>query len=313
MSINDNIIELEGKKNRKRKTKRDGRSVTHDINRVPTKDLRAMGFEEQAAKLILNARRVLPVVEDPMEPQIDAQKLWKRIGKPHGQFRFWADHYIKPIANNEEISSKIEKTGKRGRPAANYTLSRSVAADLAMQANTPEGAEIRRYFLLMESVVLKLANRNQLRGERIIGIDNAIHHHATKTFAEAGVKGLALKGAVNSEEQRLKSKVSVILTGFRAGYWSDLFGCGIRDVLDNDDLATYESAYKTVEVLLKAGKADDAELKSILGPTFSRAIDMRPYLETKGLDPDLADVKKHIATSKVKRNLDTPRQMDSYF
>lgn len=263
-----------------RRVKRDGRSVTHDLNRLPTKDIIAIGFTEEDAELILTCRRVLPVLEDSTTPQIDARKLWERIGKPHGQFRFWADHYISPLIPNEEIRS-LETVGKRGgKPKKDYTLSRDMAADLAMQARTPEGNMIRRYFRLMEKVVLRLPERNSLRGERLIENDNVLCHHFTRTIADqTGARGFDLRNQANLEEQRIKSLVTKILTGQKAGHWREACGKGVRDILNNRDLAVYDAAYSMAVALVKAGQKSSDTLETLLGPMYAGKIDMTPYLE----------------------------------
>lgn len=282
---------------------RDGRSVTFTPNNVPTSALIAMGFAEEAAQLMLAARRVLPIVEDPTIPQIDARKLWERIGKPHKQFNKWADHYIKPRKSSDEVlEKKVQKLpeGSRGgRPRKDYTLSRSFAADLAMQANTEEGAQIRRYFRLMEYVVVRLTDRNALRGQRLVELDNAIYHQAVKINAEKGLRGSTLKAIAKEEEVRLKSRITLILTGFKPRYWTKIFGRGLRDILSGKDMATYEAAYSMAHALLTAGKAEDEDLAALIGPAFKGKIDMRPYLEERGLDPELADVQTHIAKQRV--------------
>lgn len=301
--MSDNTVQFETKKHPKRSsakrnnarqalsasTSRDGRSVTYTLNHVPTKDLTAMGYDAQAAELILATRRVLPVVEDPSYPQIDARKLWERIGKPHGRFNAWADHYIKPRIPNAEISVLGTAGSSRGgKPRKDYTLSRSFAAELAMQANTEEGAKVRRYFLLMEGVAGRLSDRNYTRGERLVGIDNTIMHQAIKALAEDGLRGSQLRHAATDEERRIKSQVVRILTGSKAGHWREVFGKGVRDILSNADLAAYESAYKMAAALFAADSASDEELDRLLKPMFGGTIDMRPYLEAHGLDPKLA-------------------------
>ena len=139
---------------------------------------------EEAAKLILATRRVLPVLEDQLLPQIDARKLWERIGKPHGEFRKWADFYIKPRIPNGEISPVETVSNRGGKPRKDYLLSRPMAASLAMQANTDEGEQIRRYFYLMEQVVLKLTGDNSIQLPDTTGIRQPTncqplgqHHH----------------------------------------------------------------------------------------------------------------------------------------
>ena len=134
---------------------RDGRSLISTINTVPTSTMLTLGLTLSQAKRIIRVRHVLPLVDDRRAPCLDARKLWERIGKPHGRFRNWADAYIKPLLGgasaNAELSA-FEKRGRPGKPSKEYTLSRYVAAHLAMMANTSEGADIRDYFLDMEDL-----------------------------------------------------------------------------------------------------------------------------------------------------------------
>lgn len=53
-----------------------------------------------------STRRSLPLAEDRKQPCLDARKLWERIGKPHGAFRKWADHYIKPLLERQEPATE---------------------------------------------------------------------------------------------------------------------------------------------------------------------------------------------------------------
>ncbi|MCK7577647.1 MAG: hypothetical protein MZV65_18795 [Chromatiales bacterium] len=95
----------------------------------------------------------------------------------------------------------------------------------------------------------------------------------------------------SSEEIRVKTRVTLIPTGFKPGYWSDIFGTGIRDVLNNKDATKYEDAYRMALTLLNAGKGSNEELKAILGADLLGEEGDRHAsvdLEARGLDPALA-------------------------
>lgn len=134
--------------NTKKKPVRDGRSLSISHDNITQKQLIEFGLNAESAKRAINVRRVLPYVEDPTIPCIDARGLWSRIGKPHKRFRDWADHYIKPLLIDDNARAEItalEVAGKSGSPTKSYTISRNLAVHLAMQAKTPQGWEIRCY------------------------------------------------------------------------------------------------------------------------------------------------------------------------
>ncbi|SHL94188.1 antA/AntB antirepressor family protein [Vreelandella subglaciescola] len=190
--------------------KRNGRSIVTDINHAPKKTLTlTLCFTQEQADRMMKVRRVLPIVEDRQEPQIDARKLWEKIGKPHGRFRDWAEDYIKSLLGNDaeksarfqgEIEVEESLVGKRKNvKQIDYKLSRDVAAKLAMQANTVEGDEIRQYFLDMEECVLRLSKHQPERVQSLIQLDNAITHHFRSKVGRKAQDGKISKGAVPSE------------------------------------------------------------------------------------------------------------------
>lgn len=147
---------------------RNGRSLLFTVNDVPASKLLLVGFTKDEADTILKVRRVLPYEQDSKTPSVDARKLWENIGKPYSRFNTWAAFYIKPrltAGTSVEISA-FEDRSKPGRPAKQYTLSRDLAASLAMRVNTSEGEYIRRYFLLMERAAVRLADYNPIRANQ---------------------------------------------------------------------------------------------------------------------------------------------------
>lgn len=268
------------------KTKRTGKSLALTPNNCPKAELVTLGFTEEQAQRMMNTRRVLPIVENRKAPCMDARKLWERIGKPHGRFNMWVDHHIKPLLGNDsgfaEIAAKVTK-GETGRPRADYALSRDIAAHLAMMANTPEGRDVRDYFLDMEDLALRLAKRLPVRVAALISTDSELHHHCIKKAAEAAKRGdikRDLTVVVATDWGRsIKSLVCEVLTGYAASYWRTALGGkrGIRDVLTTDDLVLYSRCYDVATSLFRAGYTDRKVLKEALLPTFGLKIALADY------------------------------------
>jgi len=268
------------------KSKRTGKSLAFTPNNCPKAELVTLGFTEAQAQRMMNTRRVLPVVENRKAPCMDARKLWERIGKPHGRFNMWVDHHIKPLLGNDngfaEISAKVTK-GETGRPRADYALSRDIAAHLAMMANTPEGRDIRDYFLDMEDLALRLAKHLPVRVATLVSTDNELTHHCIKTAAEAAKRGDIRRESVfvvaNDWEKSIKSLVCEVLTGYPAGHLRETLGGnrGIRDVLTTDDLVLYSRCYDVATSLFRAGYTDRKVLKEALLPTFGLKIALADY------------------------------------
>lgn len=267
-------------------TKRNGASFLHTINDAPSLTIRKLGFTPEQAERMIQTRRILPLTDDPKEPQIDARKLWARIGRPHRQFRDWAAHYLKPLMDRPqpfaEISSKVTPV-RRGRPRQDYTLSRDVAAHLAMQANTPEGADIRSYFLDMERLALRLSEHMGIRVSAIVGTDNKVTQTLTRRAAEqtkAGNLSGPAKVIVLDREQRLKAIVCEVLTGHPPAYWRDTFKVrSIRDVLDTGDMLVYSQCYESAWAAVNAGLGSKEHLTKFLRRSYGGKVSPVKYLQ----------------------------------
>lgn len=264
--------------------KRTGASLLHTINDAPTALMVTVGFSPEQASRMIQVRKVLPLVENPKEPQIDARSLWKRIGEPHKRFNDWAAHYIAPLLARpspfKEISVKVTK-GAKGRPRQDYDLSRDLAAQLAMQANTPEGEEIRSYFLDMERLALRLSEHLGIRVTAIIATDNKVIHTITKRTAEDAKSGKFSKAEVKAISLKrirlLLTTVCETLTGHTPKYWRTTFKRGIRDVLDTPDAQLYSQCFETAWALTNAGMRSRDELVPILKASYGGKVSPAKY------------------------------------
>lgn len=259
--------------NTKRKPVRNGRSLTLSHSNVPEKQLRDFGLSVEASKRAISVRRFFPYMEDPTIPCIDALKLWEKIGKPYGRFRAWADHYIKPLLTRESISAEISALvvkGKSGSPRTKYILSRSQAIQLAMQANTPEGEEVRLYFIDMESIVFRLAEYNQSRAVAPVKLDNRLTHAAYRQNpSRAAVIDI-----------KFKSYLCKALTGLSAGDVVAKYGERIRDLLKTriEKLEVYNEAYTMAVAMYESGKRWAADIEPLIKQVYGGKIDLAKLL-----------------------------------
>ncbi|MEJ8809430.1 antA/AntB antirepressor family protein [Variovorax ureilyticus] len=270
-----NTSTLMGASSSSRGAVRDGRSLISTINTVPTSTMLTLGLTPSQAERIIRVRRVLPLVEDRRAPCLDARKLWERIGKPHRRFRDWAAAYIKPLLAAGELSAEISAltVPARGTPRTDYMLSRYVAAQLAMMANTREGADIRDYFLDMEDLAQRLAVHLGVRVTAIVETDREVTHMMRRRAGDDAKAGRIPKAAVRPKaterEKRLKDTVCFVLTGHRAGWWRETFGRGVRDVLDTADAALYAKCYESALAAIGSGLVNNQDvLVRFLTPTY---------------------------------------------
>lgn len=264
---------------------RDGRSLMSTVNTVPTSTMLTLGLKPSEAARIIRVRRVLPLVEDRRTPCLDARKLWERIGKPYGRFRDWANHHIAPLierrGTNAEICAKVVQP-KLGRPSKEYTVSRNVAAHLAMMANTPEGEDVRAYFLDMEDLAQRLIAHLGVRVTAIVDTDAQVTHMLRKRAGDEAKAGRISKSAVSAKaterEKLLKGTVCEVLTGRTTVYWRETFGRGVRDVLGTDDMKLYAKCYESARAAIESRLVTTQEaLRKFLAPSYGGRVDPLAY------------------------------------
>jgi phage anti-repressor protein len=264
-------------------SKRTGASLRQDINTASTATMLVVGLTKEQAERIIRVRRTLPLVPDSTTPSMDAAKLWDKIGKPGGRFRNWATAYIKPMHEDATFSAEISavKIPARGTPRVDYRISRDVAAHLAMSARTPEGADVRRYFLDMEKLAALLGEHQPSRVTALVDLDNQLTHLMTKRVGD-GVKAgrftqAELKPIAMARERDLKRMICKVLTGEDTTYWRSTFGRGVRDVLNTNDLQRYINCMTAMLAYIKAGITKHGDLQDRLTEDFGGKLNPAKY------------------------------------
>lgn len=258
-----------------KKQVRNGRSLSISHDNITQKQLIEFGLSAESAKRAINVRRVLPYVEDPTTPCIDAEKLWSRIGKPYKRFRAWAEHYIKPLIDDHTLNAEIcafEDSTKAGKPSKGYTISRNLAVHLAMQAKTPQGWEIRCYFIDMESIVFRLTEYNLSRAVVPVKLDNRLTH---ATYKQNPKRAVVI-------DIKFKSYLCKALTGMSAGEIHDTYGERIRDILKSriEQMDVYNEAYTMAVAMYESGKKW-REIEPLIKHIYGGKIDLEKLIRTQ--------------------------------
>lgn len=252
---------------------RDGRSLIISHSNISFKQLRRFGLSVASAVRAMRVRRVLPYMEDATVPCIDARKLWSKLGKPHKRFTDWASYHLKGYIDNPKLNAEIsvfEDSSKAGKPTKDYTLSRNIAAHLAMQANTDQGWEVRSYFLDMERIVFKLAEFNFSRASVPIRLDKRLYVASRIRF-----------GVANSVQYSSKhlNNLCEVLTGITAGQVRRKYKKTIRDILEGfpEYLDIYNDAHAFAVSLFECS-VPWRHIKPLLKKRYNLKIDLKKLL-----------------------------------
>lgn len=259
-------------------TKHTGASLMHTPMTCPAAVAVQIGFTEEQATRIVRTRQVLPYAENRTEPNLDARKLWERIGKPEGRFDKWtargAGSILGEFAQNGGALEILTPTGKR--PRIDYKISRDCAAHLAMLARTPEGASVRSYFLDVEELAVKLVRFGAVRGEKLAELGNKLHSLCIARSYDLKKLGRYVR-ADDLQADTLRA-VCRALTGHRPSHWQAATGRPFRDNLDAADLDRYVDGLVKALALFALGDSPE-EIEVKLGKILSKAerIDPRGY------------------------------------
>lgn len=257
--------------------KRTGASLMHTVQTCPAAVAVQVGFTEEQAARIVQVRRVLPYAENRTEPNLDARKLWERIGKPWGKFASWVDSEARTISVFTEKGQVLDVvTPTKGRPRQDYLMSRDCAASLALQARNDAGDSIRAYFLDVEELAVKLVRYGAVRGHKLGELTGKLHSLCIARSIDLKKQGQHTRPD-NLLEDTLRA-VCRALTGHRPSHWQAATGRAFRDNLDAADLDRYVDGLVKALALFALGDSPE-EIEVKLGKILSKAerIDPRGY------------------------------------
>ena len=128
------------------------------------------GFNAEETQIILDYQKKLPILVENEEDgfSINARDLWEQLGKPQGKFADWIKRKVTTkktkggtllFVENKDfstISQKCEIANTGGfKEHLDYFLTIDCAKNVSMMENTDNGALCRKYFILMEDIVIQ--------------------------------------------------------------------------------------------------------------------------------------------------------------
>ncbi|GAA17067.1 hypothetical protein NCGM1179_1891 [Pseudomonas aeruginosa NCMG1179] len=152
-----------------------------------------------------------------------------------------------------------------------------------MSTQTPEGREVRHYFLDMEELAFKLIRYTSIRGSMLTSIDNQVAHQAFVIAGEKAKSGELPRSFVRQEamemKARLMSLVCRVMTGLSASEWRAKVGRPIRDSHTADDVNQYSRAYDAALAML-AGGMTLPQIEAVLNQSYGNSVDPSDYIKT---------------------------------
>lgn len=140
------------------------------VTRFTRKELERIGRTEEEIALVLKYQKKLPILveSDGVEQfSIDARLLWEQLDKPQGDFSHWVKRKVvdKLVKGTKQklFAESIDFTGfvktveaeNTNITTKEYLLTIDCAKNVSMMESTESGSLCRRYFILMEDIVMQ--------------------------------------------------------------------------------------------------------------------------------------------------------------
>ncbi len=245
---------------------------------VSKKDMvHAFDINEDEAKLVHKYRKALPVITDVDGDEgfcVDASILQKQLGSK-SRFRDWA----KRIKNlHESDFSEFLRESKGGRPEVGFMLTVEGAKQVAMMEKSEVGYTVRKYFVLCEKLVYRMAKRNPVRNNCKL---------STKMMA-GNIAGRVPANKLPAMMMDMNAFICVVATGARPSAWKKNIGVSnVRDFLkensSSSELRRYDEVAHMAEMLSRSNQQTQKSIKEHLKQSFGESEIYFTYLMNCGV------------------------------
>lgn len=268
----------------------------YSLTLVSKKELvNIFGVNESEAKLVHKYRKSLPVITDFDGEEgfcVDMRELHKQL-KVKTKYNDWikkrlsklelVDCSKKSSPENNSLGDyirvvEITKFGQQGR--VDFMLTVDSAKQVAMIENTEIGMMVRKYFILCEKIVLRMAKRNPIRGNC---------KEATKMMAN-NIAGRVPAGKLPTMMQDMNAFICTVATGARPSAWKQNIGVNnVRDFLKENskvsELRRYDELVTMAEMLSRDFTQTRETIKEQLKRVFGESEIYFKYLHGAGVKP----------------------------
>lgn len=251
----------------------------YSLTMVSKKDLvNAFEVSEDDARLVHKYRNDLPVITDSEGDEgfcVCMRDLHKQL-KVKMEFKNWAKRRVSKLDNSDFWTFLSESNG--GRKSNEYKLTVDSAKQVAMMENTEIGKTVRRYFLLCEKIVLRMAKRNPIRVNC---------KESTKMLA-GNIASRVPKNKVPAVMRDINAYICTIATGARPSSWKKMLKVNnVRDFLKENakvhDLKRYDEVSQMAEMLSRDVMQTRNTIESQLKRTFGESDIYFKYLHNSGV------------------------------
>lgn len=252
----------------------------YTLSTVSKKDLvNAFEITEEEAKLVHRYRNQLPAIFDAEGEDgfcVDMRELHKQL-RVKTPFNDWARRKLKVFSDEVDFYASLRESNG-GRPSKEYSLTVDTAKQVAMMEGTEIGFTVRKYFLLCEKLVIRMAKRNPIRQN--------CKESSKELFAN--IVNRVPKGKQAKVMAEMHAIICTVATGARPSAWKKMIGVSnVRDFLKENarvhELKRYDEVAQMAEMLSRDINQTKKSIKQQLENSFGDSEIYFGYLYKNGV------------------------------
>lgn len=253
----------------------------YTISTVSKKDLvNAFDLTESEAKLIHRYRNQLPAIFDAEGDEgfcVDMRELHGQL-KVKAHFKDWSKRKLKHFIEGEDQRSILSIGENGGKPQRDHMLTVDTAKQIAMMEGSEVGTTVRKYFILCEKLVIRMARRNPIRQNCKESSKNLFYN----------IVGRVPKGKQAKVMAEMHAIICTVATGARPSLWKKNIGAeNVRDYLKENakvhELKRYDEVAQMTEMLSRDINQTKKSIRLQLESSFGESEIYFSYLYASGV------------------------------
>ncbi len=237
----------------------------------------AFELTEVEAKLVHRYRNQLPVIIDAEGDEgfcVDLETLHIQLKSP-SRFRDWSKTKLQQI--EEDDTCEFFRTTESGRIKKGFMVTVDAAKQISMTEKSDVGRDVRKYFVLCEKLMLRIARREPIRQN-----------------CKDSTKQLQINIANRIERQKMPKIIAemnaiicTVATGNRPSAWRKMLGVqNVRDFLKENatkhELRRYDDVNQMAAMLSGNQEMTKGKIKKMLEGCFGPSEIYVKYLNKSG-------------------------------
>lgn len=252
----------------------------YSLSTVSKKELvNAFDLTQNEAALIHKYRRKLPAIIDAEGDEgfcVDMRVLHEQL-KVKAHFKDWAKRRLKAMMDGEDFCSHLSESAG-GRPSKEYHLTVDAAKQVAMMEGGEVGQIVRRYFILCEKLIYRMARRNPIRQNCKDSTAGLFENIANRLPKNSRARVMA----------EMHAMICTVATGQRPSVWKKMIGVdNVRDFLKlnatSKELKRYDEVLSMAEMLSRDVMHTKNSIRKQLEQSFGESDIYCKYLVKSGV------------------------------